>query len=175
MYTLLNSIVQKLNDFIDAPLILKIGRDSIINHDNDLGNTKAGATYIALIQPSNININVSDIGFAKNTFTARLFFGQLYKRNETQTSTNEFNDSGANEVKILEQTLALCNEFVYKLNKHDSVKTVSNARVSEAFDVKDTNHTGHYLDLTFELREPLCFSQAVPTPPPPPPPPPDMH
>ena len=169
MYTLIKQITASLNRFIDAPLSLHVGRDSIINHNNDLGDDVVGKTYVALIQPSRV-IAMFKEGFVRNQCSIRIFIGALYKSTETEVNTNEFNDSGENELKILYETLLLCNEFVYKLKNNERVKEITRASISEAFDVKDTNHTGHYIDLTFELLENLCFGQLEPTPPPPPPP-----
>ena len=183
MYTLIKQITASLNRFIDAPLSLHVGRDSIINHNNDLGDDAVGKTYVALIQPSRVNVIFKE-GYVRNQCTIRIFIGALYKSTETEVNTNEFNDSGENEyksietevntnefndsgeneLKILDETLLLCNEFVYKLKNNDRVKEITRASISEAFDVKDTNHTGHYIDLTFEFLENLCFGQKKPTP-----------
>lgn len=162
MYTLLEKITSNLNAFIDDPLTLVIGREKIINHDNDLGNGKLGATYVALIQPSKTR-NITQDGFVRNEHTVKLFFGALYKQSEDASSTNEFNDSGANEKKTLQETLELANEFVYKLMNDDRVKSITSSS-TEAFDVKDTNHTGHYLSITFEMQENKCYGQAEVTP-----------
>ena len=45
----------------------------------------------------------------------------------------------------------------------DRVKSVTSSS-TEAFDVKDTNHTGHYLSITFEMQENKCYGQAEVTP-----------
>ena len=168
IYSYLNEKLKKLNAFIDDPLTLVVGRPFVVNFDNDLGEGVAGATYVFLTLPIRSRPQYRE-GYIRTIYTVRLFFGQLYKRNETPANTNEFNDSGANELKILDETEALAKEYLYKIYKDTIVKQVTNELITQAMDVGDTNHTGHYLDFTIEFFENECFGQAEPTPPPPPP------
>lgn len=163
IYSFLDANVKLLNAFIDAPLTLLVGREKITNNNNDLGDEVLGATYITLIQPVTF-IGSFKADFIVSKYNVNMFFGQLYKRSENATNTNEFHDSGVNELKILDETEQLVKEFLYKIRKDVTVKEITNVRAEQLMDYGDTCHTGHKLSFTIEFLYPECFGQLEPTP-----------